>query len=451
LRKLLMRQRQTTLARKFRLWPLQSLGIAGALFIVGQAIPANASMFPWDDGYTSFERPTVVRRHPVVRQRRLADPDQPEEKRNELALKPAKGVLQAVISIRDQRLTLYADGALVARSTVSTGMPGHPTPTGIFSVIQKERYHTSNIYSGAPMPFMQRLTQSGIAMHLGVVPGYPASHGCVRLPDAFARQLWVTTELGARVIIVHDEIAPAAFEHRRLFALRKSVPPLVTPPPTPSQPDTPASEAAPAAAPAGGQLSENLAPISEREKSHPVQLAAADLPAKTIIRASNDARVPGPVPSKPSEPKFTPGPISVFISRKEGNLFVRKGFEPVFSVPVTIERPEQPLGTHLYTAMAFKEDGVHLRWNLVTMPTSPVFERRGQPSRGSRKGGDREAPAVEARSAWSAAEALERVTIPEDAVQRISELMSPGASLIISDYDLGRETAKYTDFIVVTH
>src|ERR1700720_3804099 len=101
-----MRQRQTTLARGFRLWPLQSLGIAGALFIVGQAIPASASMFPWDDGYASFERPTVGRRHPVVRQRRLADPDQPEERRNALALKPAQSELQAVISIRDQRLTL---------------------------------------------------------------------------------------------------------------------------------------------------------------------------------------------------------------------------------------------------------------------------------------------------------------------------------------------------------
>jgi lipoprotein-anchoring transpeptidase ErfK/SrfK len=429
---------------------MQWLGMAGAVFIVGQAIPASASMFPWDDGNASFvtgepryARPTLVPRHSVVRRRRLADPDEPEKKGKESAPKPAQGVLQAVISIRDQRLTLYADGTPVARSTVATGVPDHPTPTGIFSVIQKERYHTSNIYSGAPMPFMQRLTQSGIAMHLGVVPGHPASHGCIRLLDAFARQLWVTTKLGARVIIVRDEIAPVPFAHERLFALRQSVPPPVTLPPAPAQPDTPAPEGALAPATARGESSENLlAPNSEREKSNPVQFAAAELPAS----------VPRPVLSKPSEPQLKPGPISVFISRKEGKLFVRKGFEPVFDVPVTIERPEQPFGTHLYSSMAFKEDGAHLRWNLMTMPTSPVVERRAASSRSSRKGGDREAPAVEGdRSASSAAEALDRVTIPEDAVQRISELMSPGASLIISDYGLGDETDEYTDFIVVTH
>jgi hypothetical protein len=416
------------------------------VFIVGQAISASASsMFPWDDGNASFVtgepryvRPTFVPRHSVVRRKRLADPDKPEKKGNESNPKPVQGVLQAVISIRDQRLTLYADGAPVARSTIATGVPDHPTPTGIFSIIQKERYHTSNIYSGAPMPFMQRLTQSGIAMHLGVVPGHPASHGCIRLPDAFARQLWVTTKVGARVIIVRAEIAPVPFEHERLFALRLPVPP----PPAPAQPDTPAAEAALAPAPARGESSENLlAPNGEREKSSSLQFAAANL----------SARVHGPVPSKP-EPQLKPGPISVFISGKEGKLFVRKGFEPVFDVPVTIERPEQPLGTHLYSSLAFKEDGTHLRWNLVTMPTSPVVERRAVPSRNSRKGGDRASPAVEgAKSASSAPEALDRITIPEHAVQRISELMSPGASLIISDYGLGDETDEYTDFIVVTH
>ena len=131
--------------------------------------------------------------------------------------------------------------------------------------------------------------------------------------------------------------------------------------------------------------------------------------------------------SKPSELK--PGPIAVFISKKEGKLFVRKGFVPVFEVPVTIDRSAQPLGTHLYTALGFKEDGTNFRWNLVTMPTSPMVERRAQPDYGSRKAGrkDREAPPVEAPRVSTAAEALERITIPEDAVQRISELMSPEA------------------------
>ena len=92
------------------------------------------------------------------------------------------GPLFAILSISNQHISVYNSGGLVTRSKVSTGMSGHRTPMGIFSIIGRERYHSSNIYSGAPMPFMQRITWSGVAMHLGVVPGYPASHGCIRLP-----------------------------------------------------------------------------------------------------------------------------------------------------------------------------------------------------------------------------------------------------------------------------
>ena len=101
-----------------------------------------------------------------------------------------KGPLQIIISIADQQLSLYDNGAPIARSSVSTGVQGHPTPLGVFSVISKERWHRSNIYSGAPMPYMQRITWSGIALHAGVVPGHPASHGCIRLTNDFAIRLW---------------------------------------------------------------------------------------------------------------------------------------------------------------------------------------------------------------------------------------------------------------------
>ena len=90
-------------------------------------------------------------------------------------------------------------------------MNGHPTPMGVFSVIQKHKLHHSNIYSGAPMPYMQRITWSGIAMHAGVLPGYPASHGCIRMPMAFAVKMWNWTRMGARVIVTPGEITPAAF------------------------------------------------------------------------------------------------------------------------------------------------------------------------------------------------------------------------------------------------
>ncbi len=117
------------------------------------------------------------------------------------------GPLQIVISIRKQQLTLYAGGQPVAHSQVSTGVPGHPTPQGVFSIIQKQIYHEFNLYSSAPMPYMQRITWSGVAMHQGVVPGRPASHGCIRLPAAFAKRLWSLTRIGARVIIAQDDVA----------------------------------------------------------------------------------------------------------------------------------------------------------------------------------------------------------------------------------------------------
>ena len=98
----------------------------------------------------------------------------------------AKGPLQIIISIADQRISVYDDGTLIARSSVSTGVQGHPTPVGVFSVIGKELWHRSNIYSAAPMPYMQRITWSGIALHAGVLPGHPASHGCIRLANDFA-------------------------------------------------------------------------------------------------------------------------------------------------------------------------------------------------------------------------------------------------------------------------
>src|SRR5262245_11376508 len=130
---------------------------------------------------------------------------------------PKAGVLQVAISIGSQRLALYRDGVRVATSPVSTGTASHPTPTGVFSVIEKDRYHRSNLYGNAPMFFMQRVTWSGVAMHEGVLPGYAASHGCIRLPREFAARLWPTTKLGVRVVIARGEVAPVEFKHPTLF------------------------------------------------------------------------------------------------------------------------------------------------------------------------------------------------------------------------------------------
>lgn len=122
-----------------------------------------------------------------------------------------------LVSLRKQRLRVFDGTREITSSRISSGKAGFATPTGVFSILEKKVYHESNIYDGAPMPFMQRVTWSGIALHAGVVPGYPASHGCVRLPHAFSKSLFQLTSVGARVIITQDEASPVEFSHPALF------------------------------------------------------------------------------------------------------------------------------------------------------------------------------------------------------------------------------------------
>jgi hypothetical protein len=119
-----------------------------------------------------------------------------------------QGPVTVIISLATQRAYAYRNGAPIGVSTVSTGAPGHETPTGLFVILQKAVKHKSNKYSAAPMPFMQRLTWDGIAMHAGRLPGYPASHGCIRLPFAFAKLLFGITKLGLTVVITDNPLAP---------------------------------------------------------------------------------------------------------------------------------------------------------------------------------------------------------------------------------------------------
>ena len=119
---------------------------------------------------------------------------------------PADGPTVIVVSLPEQRLHVYRDGKRVGVSTVSSGKPGKETPTGVFPILQKRRVHHSNLYDNAPMPYMQRLTWDGVALHAGRIPGYPASHGCIRLPHAFAKQLFELTERDNTLVVVADDL-----------------------------------------------------------------------------------------------------------------------------------------------------------------------------------------------------------------------------------------------------
>jgi hypothetical protein len=303
----------------------------------------------------------------------------------------------------------------------------------VFSIIQKDRYHHSNLYGNAPMYYMQRITWSGVAMHEGVLPGGPASHGCIRLSHGFAAALWPTTRLGVRVIVARNEVAPTDFDHPNLF----------TPNPKPADPPVAMTESKP----------DGLVQLAQSSAT------STDAGALDVIRSRPEAAKPAPTDIDPPKPAATngkladqpvkrTGQVAVFVSRKEQKLFVRQGFVPLFEMPVVIEDTDRPLGTHVFTAMGSRADGSGMRWSLITIPTEP--ERVGEKQRTRKNSREPVKPAVVASKPPSpAAEALDRIRMPREAVDRISELLIPGSSLIVSDKGNSYETGRGTEFIVL--
>lgn len=383
--------------------------IALTAFAVCLLVPGIAhAQFPFWPQYGFWHRQYAPHRHKHPHRRtnsELAKNVQPEA--------PPKGPLQIIISIPDQRVSLYENAALIARSSVSTGVQHHPTPVGVFSVIAKQRWHRSNIYSGAPMPYMQRITWSGIALHAGVVPGHPASHGCIRLTNDFAIQLWHLTKRGTRVIIAPDDVQPVEIANPNLF--KRKIP----------------------------STSPELQAATDPDSRVAKTEVARGAPEAASIRVSS--------PASASAVSQKIVPISVFISRRLSKLFVRQGFSPLFEAPVKIQDPEEPIGTHVFTAIESRNGEADVSWIVVSMP--PELPRAT-----GRPGKPREKPrkqmveiSVPAPSPETAGAALDRIEIPQDAIERISDLLTPASSLIISDNGFSHETGKDTDFIVVMH
>ena len=370
---------------------------AACIFPIGTA---HAKFVFWPQ-YGSWWSDHAPLRH--NHQHRHAKPESAKENQPQ---ETPKGPLQIIISIADQRVSLYDNGTLVARSSVSTGVRRHPTPLGVFSVLEKERWHRSNIYSGAPMPYMQRITWSGIALHAGELPGYPASHGCIRLTNDFAIRLWHLTKRGARVIIARQDVVPVEITNPHLF---------VSKPKTAfGSPESPA-------------------------------IAVADNSNKTAT-ATADSQGAGSAPSAVAPQKVVP--ISVFVSRKLSRLFVRRGFTSLFDVPVEIQNPDEPLGTHVFTVMESENEGSAVRWSVVSIPEQSTSANSAK----QRKAPKQQIVGVPSvPSSYDANAALDRLAVPPDAVEQISELLTPGSSLIISDYGVSSETGPDTNFIVLTH
>jgi hypothetical protein len=403
------------------------LSAAFAVWLIPMGVAKAERFWPhygsWGgDDYAPFGRHGSYRSwgwgdYEPFRQRR----QQRASKNYELERKPkpeevVKGPLQIIISIADQRISVYDDGALIARSSVSTGVQGHPTPVGVFSVIGKELWHRSNIYSAAPMPYMQRITWSGIALHAGVLPGHPASHGCIRLAKDFAVRLWHLTKRGTRVIIAANNVDPVQLANLRLF----------------SKPRT----------------------ASSSQESPTETLAGKDAPSipSTPTALVQNAQPQDGTSRRPAAGVTPPNkaiPISVFVSRKLNRLFVRQRFTPLFDVPITIENPDEPLGTHVLTLLKPQNEAASFRWNVVSMP-KPFSDD----ATSSNKKPDATIQGIAGTAPASlqpddANAALDRIEIPQDAAAQISQLLTPGSSLIVSDYGLSSETGSDTDFIVV--
>ncbi len=390
--------------------------------------------------------------------------------------------IMAIVSIKTQQVTFYDADGWILRAPVSTGVKGRETPAGIFAVIEKEKDHHSTMYDDAWMPNMQRITWNGIALHGGPLPGYAASHGCIRMPYGFAERLYDKTWIGMRVIIAPNDATPVEISH----------PALLTPnaeaiAAAPARADTLVREAAEAKKAANdakkaaarakretASLTASLRRLKSLKTRADADLASADraLAAATTDEAKaraeerrqkasaraadagtqletatadaqskRDADVAAKDALKAAETKkaatakaatdakLALEPVSIYISRATQKLYVRRNthkrwpdggevFDSSVEVPVTIRDPDRPIGTHVFTAMARKGEG--LRWTVVTIDN-----------------GD------------EAKNALNRITIPKDVLDRIAPTASPRSSIIVSDEPLSRETNYRTEFVAV--
>jgi hypothetical protein len=384
----------------------------------------------------------------------------------------ADGPLQIYVSKADQSLTVYDGGEVIATSKVSTGKPGHTTPSGIFSILEKRKYHESNLYSNAPMPFMQRLTWSGIALHEGKVPNHPASHGCVRLPNGFAKTLFQMTERGAHVIITDQPVTPRPVIHANLFTPRLPIDDgglLSDVELRPSRveaglkPVEVAMNAVPPRSGAEAKLTiEEPPPLrilitrrTQRDVAMDVQRLLnqlgfdAGIPdgllgTRTIaaIKAFKEKNAIEKDPEILSKPFLA----ALYTQAGEdhppmGQLMIRQKFSPLFSAPVDITEPEKALGTHFLEATEVDRFKRKAEWRGVTLDDH--LPRSTQERLGITQPADD--PGV-----FTAETALSRIIMPDDLRARIETMLSEGSSITISDSGIGPETGDGTDFITVT-
>ncbi|KRR24091.1 hypothetical protein CQ14_15240 [Bradyrhizobium lablabi] len=406
--------------------------------------------------------------------------------------------IMAIVSLRTQRITVYDSRGWILRAPVSSGTKGRETPAGIFSVIQKVEEHYSNLYDDAFMPHMQRITWSGIALHGGVLPGRPASHGCIRLPFDFAERLFGETMMGMRVIVAPTDVAPIELAHPLLLQPKPDAAALAAARTAEAQEAArKVAEARTAAGTALREATQARAPVRTAENLKRIaeaQLAAAETrlgssisaeakeqaedakaqavakiaelqlqwdvanvnlqlrldavtAAREAVAAAETVRVAAAEAAREVARELQP--VSVLISRKTQRLYIRQAFKPILESPVTIADPDRPIGTHVFTAAERATDDARLRWNVVSLDGGRPHSATAEPhSRAHGSGGRDVEPVPVPANSDRARAALDRIAIPQDVLDRIGNI-TPRSSLIVTDEAPSSEIGKGTEFVVL--
>ena len=400
-----------------------------------------------------------------------------------VAQRVAGDPIMAIVSIKSQQVTFYDADGWIVRAPVSTGTTGRETPAGVFAIVEKEREHRSTMYDDAWMPHMQRITWNGIALHGGPLPGYAASHGCVRMPFGFAENVFDKTYIGMRVIISPENAVPTEISHPSLFVPRQEA--IAAAPSRVGKLTTEAEEAtrvadetkkaASAAAKEAASLPATLRKLEQQKSRADAELAfvdktianaktdqarakAEELKQKAVTKAADaatqlDAAKAAAQPKRDAvaatkeaakaaatrkadavkaatDAKLALEPVSVYISRSTQKLYVRRnthkpapdGGGEVFDTSIEVPVTIRNPDQPLGTLIftAMAKTDTGLRWSVVTI-----------------ENGD------EAR------DALDRITIPQEVWDRIGPTALPRSSIIISDEPLSSETNYRTEFVAV--
>ncbi len=296
------------------------------------------------------------------------------------------GQVAIVVSIPDQLVTVYRGGSVIAVSTCSTGKPGHSTPTGTFTILEKARVHHSSTYNNAPMPNMERLTWSGIALHAGKLPGYPASHGCIRLPMEFSALLFTVTHVGTTVTITSAHTVSPSVEY-----------------------DVVASSGGGAAGTTVAAALQGATASSMRDKIRPP--------------------IPRPNPTPASVPSRAPAAaapvLAVVVSSADQRMIVFDHDDIVAEGKAFITDPQTPLGSHVFVLDG--SDGTGMTWHVMSFAAEPGGVI-GEPD----------------------AQLLRRITAEIPVIDAMKQRMHPGMVLITTDDPMTPDTSTGEGFSIIT-